>query len=29
VDAGSVITEQGREVLAKEMRLQAKREARK
>jgi hypothetical protein len=27
VEAGSVVTEQGRKVLAKEMRLQAKREA--
>lgn len=29
VDAGSVVTQLGRKVLAKEMRLQAKREARK
>ena len=29
VDVGSVVTEQGRKVLAKEMRLQAKREAKK
>jgi hypothetical protein len=29
VDAGSVVTELGRKVLAKELRLQAKREARK
>jgi hypothetical protein len=29
VDAGSVVTERGRKVLAKQMRLQAKREAKK
>lgn len=29
VDAGSVVTEQGRKVLAKELQLQARREARK